>query len=125
MDYDKIKIFGTRVKVDSMDKIADIEEAEKQKMKKKVDKILAYKPDIFINRQLVYNYPEQLFAEKGVTVIEHADFEGVERLSLSLGAEILSTFDSPERSNEIMGYAEKMEEIMIGESKMIKFSGCK
>lgn len=29
MDYDKIKIFGTRVKVDSMDKVAEIEEAEK------------------------------------------------------------------------------------------------
>lgn len=50
MDYDKIKIFGTRVKADSMDKIAEIEFAEKEKMKKKVEKILAYKPDIFINR---------------------------------------------------------------------------
>jgi len=29
MDYDKIKIFGTRVRVDNMDKIAEIEEAEK------------------------------------------------------------------------------------------------
>jgi len=25
MDYDKIKIFGTRVKADSMDKVAEIE----------------------------------------------------------------------------------------------------
>lgn len=33
MDYDKIKIFGTRVKVDNMDKIAEIEMAEKEKMK--------------------------------------------------------------------------------------------
>lgn len=40
-----------------------------------------------------------MFAEKGVMVIEHADFEGVERLALSLGAEILSTFDSPERAD--------------------------
>lgn len=50
MDYDKIKIFGTRVKADSMDKVAEIEFAEKEKMRKKVEKILAYKPDIFINR---------------------------------------------------------------------------
>lgn len=50
MDYDKIKIFGTRVKVDSMDKVAEIEQAEKEKMKAKVERILAYKPDIFINR---------------------------------------------------------------------------
>lgn len=50
MDYDKIKIFGSIVKVDSISKVAEIEEAEKLKMKKKVDRILAHKPDVFINR---------------------------------------------------------------------------
>lgn len=58
MDHDKIKIFGSKVKVDSMTKVAEIEEAEKAKMKRKIDKILAHKPDVFINRQLIYNYPE-------------------------------------------------------------------
>lgn len=58
MDYDKIKIYGTKVKVESMDKIAEIEAAEKEKMKTKVDRILAYEPTVFINRQLIYNYPE-------------------------------------------------------------------
>lgn len=50
MDYDKIKIYGTKVKVESMDKIAEIEAAEKEKMKNKVDKILAFNPTVFINR---------------------------------------------------------------------------
>lgn len=50
MDTDKVKIFGSKVRVDSMLKVAEIEEAEKLKMKKKVEKILAYKPDVFINR---------------------------------------------------------------------------
>lgn len=58
MDYDKIKIFGSRVKTDSMQKVSEIENAEKEKMKNKVEKILAFKPDIFINRQLIYDYPE-------------------------------------------------------------------
>ena len=40
---------------------------------------------IQFNRQLIYDYPEQLFAEKGVMAIEHADFEGVERLAQVLG----------------------------------------
>ena len=93
MDHDKIKIMGSKVKVDSMAKIGEIEEAEKRKMKLKVQKILAHKPDVFINRQLIYNYPEQLLAEAGVMVIEHADFDGVERLSAVLGSDILSTFD--------------------------------
>ena len=124
MDNDKVKIMGSKVKVDSIMKVADIEEAEKVKMKRKVDKILAYKPDVFVNRQLIYNYPEQLLADAGVMVIEHADFDGMERLSAVLGAQILSTFDDPDSSTEVLGSCAKIEEIMIGEDKVISFSGC-
>ena len=44
--------------------------------------------NVFINRQLIYNYPEQLFADKGVMAIEHADFDGIERLALVTGKQI-------------------------------------
>ena len=54
-------------------------------------------------------------------VIEHADFDGMERLSSVLGAEILSTFDDP--SSDVLGSCAKIEEIMIGEDKVIRFSG--
>jgi len=64
-------------------------------------------------------------ADKGIMVIEHADFDGIERLAAATGAEILSTFDNPERKGDIMGFCETIEEIMIGEDKVIKFSGCK
>jgi T-complex protein 1 subunit beta len=46
MDYDKIKIYGSRVKVDSVDKVIEIEAAEKLKMRNKIDKILAHNPDV-------------------------------------------------------------------------------
>ena len=55
-------------------------------------------------------------------VIEHADFDGMERLSAVLGAEILSTFDDP--SSDVLGRCAAIEEVMIGEDKVIKFSGC-
>jgi len=50
MDTDKIKVFGSRIKVDSMAKVADLELAEKEKMKDKVVKILAHECNVFINR---------------------------------------------------------------------------
>lgn len=121
MDTDKIKIFSSRVRVDSTAKIAEIEEAEKQKMKTKVDKILKHDISCFINRQLIYNYPEQLFAQNGVMAIEHADFEGVERLALVLGGEIVSTFDNPEKVK--LGHCDLIEEVIIGEDKLLRFSG--
>jgi T-complex protein 1 subunit beta len=56
-------------------------------------------------------------------VIEHADFDGTERLAAVLGADILSTFDNPESA--VLGTCSLIEEIMIGEDKVLKFSGCK
>ena len=51
-------------------------------MKDKVDKIKSHGINCFVNRQLIYNWPEQLFADSGIMAIEHADFDGVERLAL-------------------------------------------
>lgn len=79
------QINSTRVRVDSIAKVGEIEEAEKAKMRAKVAKILAHGMDVFISRQLIYNYPEQLLTDAGVGSIEHADFEGVERLAAVLG----------------------------------------
>lgn len=122
MDYDKIKIYGSRVKVGSVESVAQIEQAEKEKMKNKVEKILNHNCDVFINRQLIYDYPEQLMSDRGIMVIEHAEFDGIERLAAVTGGEILSTFDEPEKAK--LGTCGKIEEIMIGEDKVIKFSGC-
>ena len=88
MDTDKIKIYGARVRVDSMTKVAEIEQAEREKMKRKCEKIIGYGINCFINRQLIYNYPEQIFTEAGVAAIEHADFDGIERLALVTGGDI-------------------------------------
>ncbi|KAK8926586.1 T-complex protein 1 subunit alpha [Platanthera zijinensis] len=120
MDTDKVKIYGARVRVDSMAKVAEIETAEKEKMREKVQKIIAHGINCFINRQLIYNFPEELFADAGILSIEHADFEGIERLALVTGGEIASTFDNPESVK--LGHCKLIEEIMIGEDRLIKFS---
>lgn len=111
MDTDKVKIYGAKVKVDSMTKVAEIEAAELSKMMAKCDKIVKHGCNVFINRQLIYNKPEQYFADKGIMSIEHADFEGVERLSKVLGGDIVSTFDHPELVK--LGECKLIEEIMV------------
>ena len=88
-------------------------------MKAKVEAIASHGINVFVNRQLIYNYPESILAEKGIMSIEHADFEGVERLSLVTGGEITSTFDRPELVK--LGRCDLIEEIMIGEDKVELF----
>jgi T-complex protein 1 subunit beta len=65
--------------------VAEIEEAEREKMRTKCKRIIDHGVNVFVNRQLIYNFPEQIFAEAGVMAIEHADFEGVERLAAVTG----------------------------------------
>lgn len=48
--------------------VADIEAAEKDKMREKVQKIIGHGVDCFINRQLIYNFPEEIFADAGGTL---------------------------------------------------------
>ena len=113
MDTDKVKIYGARVRVDSMAKVADIEAAERDKMRQKCEKIVAHGIGVFVNRQLIYNFPEELFADAGVMAVEHADFDGIERLALVTGGEIASTFDDP--ANVRLGRCKVVEEMMVGE----------
>lgn len=91
-------------------------------MKAKVAAIASHGITCFVNRQLIYNYPESLLAEQGVMAIEHADFEGVERLALVTGGEIASTFDAPDKVK--IGRCDLIEEIMIGEDKVSADRNC-
>lgn len=59
--------------------------------------------------QLIYNYPEQLFADAKVMAIEHADFDGIERLALVTGGEIVSTFDNPNLVK--LGHCDVIEQV--------------
>ena len=120
MDTDKVKIFGAKFKVDSTSKLAELERAEKTKMKNKVDKIRKLGINCFINRQLIYDYPEQLFSDYKINSIEHADFDGIERLSLVTGGEVVSTFNP---DNVKLGHCDSIEEVLIGGDVFTKFSG--
>lgn len=122
MDTDKIKISGAQVSVQSVKELSRIEEAERERMQEKVNLITKSENeiDVFINRQIMYDYFLHLFKEKNVVAIEHADFDGVERLANVLGGKIMSTFES---LNDCLGTCEKIENIKIGENRMIKFSG--
>ena len=45
-----LQVFGSRVRVDAISKVAELELAEKEKMKNKVEKIMKHDINVFINR---------------------------------------------------------------------------
>jgi len=122
MDTDKIKIYGAKIKVKTISKLAEIEIAEQKKVIDKCQKIILHNINVFINRQLIYNRYERFFSDHRILAIDHVDFDGVERLALATGAEIVSTFDIPSKIK--LGKCRIVEEILIGEDSMIRFGGC-
>lgn len=44
----------------ALPQVAEIEEAEKEKMRNKCKKIIDHGVNVFVNRQLIYNFPEQV-----------------------------------------------------------------
>jgi T-complex protein 1 subunit beta len=122
LDSDRIKIYGAKIKVKSISNLARIELGEQKKVLDKCKKILAHKINVVINRQLIYNRQNRFFCDHGILSIEQVDFDGIEKLALATGAEITSTFDEPEKVR--LGSCKVVEEIMIGDSKYIRFGGC-
>merc|ERR1719297_316449 len=53
--------------------------------------------------------------------IEHADFDGIERLALVTGGEIVSTFGNPDKVK--IGKCDLIEQVSIGDETLLKFSG--
>lgn len=121
MDADKIKIYGAKVKTSSMDTVAELEETERQKMRKKVERICSSGCNVFVNRLLIYDYPMQLFTDHNVVSIQHAEFDGIERLATVTGAEIVSEFGDD--STYKLGTCDVLEEVMIGEDRVLRFGG--
>jgi T-complex protein 1 subunit beta len=55
--------------------------------------------------------------------IEHADFDGMDRLAAVLGGDVTSTFDTPDQVT--LGECQVIEPILIGEETLLRFGGCK
>lgn len=123
LDYDKIKIFTTKASVDSVKELEKIEMAEKEKMCSKIDSICSISFDVFVNRQIIYDYPQQLLKNKGIAVIEHADFEGVERLNKVLGGNLLSSFENVKESD--IGNCRRVCSFRVKDHRMVRFEGIK
>jgi T-complex protein 1 subunit beta len=101
MNTDTIKIYGSRIKVGSMNDVADKGFLDKEKMRLKYERII----------------------KLGVMASKHVYFDGVEQFDGAKGGEIVGTFDQPEFV--ILCEYELIEEIMIGEDKVILLGGRK
>ena len=125
MDADRPKIFGTKAEVESLAALASIEEAEKTKFAAKTKIVEKSGCNVFVNRQLVYDYQMQLLHEAGILVVENANFDGVASLSNFCGAELATAFVEDGPFDWKLGEVESVETETIGKETFVAFKGAK
>jgi len=121
MDSDIIKIHQAKIEVEDHEELALLFKAENDRINEKCNKISKFNINCFINRDVIYDIPGQYFVDHGICAIDYTNFDGVDRLCLVTDAELVSSFDNPERAK--IGTCDLIEEIMIGEEKVMRFSG--
>lgn len=123
LDFDKIKVFSSKIAVNSIKELEEVENAEKERMRQKINGICALDFDVIVNRQIIYDYPMQLLLSKGKHVIENADFDNVEKLNKVLGGQIVSHFFEKHNQAETVGKCGAIETITVKDKVLTKFSG--
>jgi T-complex protein 1 subunit beta len=121
MDSDRVKLCGTRVVFVSLVGIAELEGVERAKMRDKCDNVLSLGINCFVNRQLVYDFPEHIFTASGVCSLELVDFDSLDSLAKAVGGDIVSVLDTS--SFVRIGHCRRVEQISIGSLEVVRFSG--
>lgn len=123
-DNDRIKMNAARMEFRNVEEQAALERAEVDRMVDKVDKICKDTgANVVVAHMLIYDLPRQLFAERKVMAIEHADFKGAELIAGACDADIVSSMDDVSLKAAKLGTCERVDQVMIGEDRFIRFSG--
>lgn len=56
LELDKLRLHRVTVRSHSLMNVKEIEAAEKAKITKKINKMLAFKPDVVVSRTLIYDW---------------------------------------------------------------------
>jgi len=122
LDTDRLKFNGVQLNANSYDTVGKVAEAEHQSMSSKCEAIAETGCNLLINRQLIYDGPKSILSKLGVETIEHADFEGIQRLSKVLGGSVISQFTAIQEG--ILGTCREVSALQLAGNNWVHFSGC-
>jgi T-complex protein 1 subunit beta len=106
----------------SLERGGDDSEDQRNRIRESCEKIVASGATVVVNRGYIYNVAEQVLAAHGIMFIENVSNEELDQLALSAGGFVVE--DVRILSPICLGSAELIEEIVLGDERIIKFTGC-
>jgi thermosome len=115
--------FDAEIKIDRPEQIKAFLDEEQRMLTDMVDKIEATGANVLICQKGIDDVAQHFLAKKGIMAIRRAKKSTLEKLGKATGAKIASNLD--ELSADNLGVAGVVEEVKIGDDKLVYVKDCK
>ncbi|MFX1481573.1 MAG: thermosome subunit beta [Promethearchaeota archaeon] len=115
--------FDAEIKIDKPEQIKAFLDEEQRMLTDMVDKIVASGANVLICQKGIDDVAQHFLAKKGVMAIRRAKKSTLEKLGKATGAKIATSLD--ELSPDYLGVAGIVEEVKIGDDKLVYVKDCK
>ncbi len=115
--------FDAEIKIDSPDQIKAFLDQEEQMLKNMVDKVINSGANVLVCQKGIDDVAQHFLAKAGIMAIRRAKKSTLEKLAKATGAQVASSLD--EIAPEAIGQAGIVEEVKIGDDKLVYVKDCK
>ena len=115
--------FDAEIKIDSPEQIQAFLNEEERMLKNMVDKIIASEANVLVCQKGIDDVAQHYLAKHGIIAIRRAKKSTLEKLAKATGASIATSLD--ELSKDSLGTAGIVEEVRIGDDKLVYVKDCK
>jgi thermosome len=115
--------FDAEIKIDSPDQIKAFLDEEERMLTRMVDKIIASGANVLVCQKGIDDVAQHYLAKAGIMAIRRAKKSTLEKLAKATGGNIATSLD--ELDADYLGSAGIVEEVKIGEDKLVYVKDCK
>ncbi len=115
--------FDTNLRIEDPTMIQKFLSQEEDMLKEMVDKIKSVNANVVITQKGIDDMAQHYLAKDGIYAVRRVKKSDMDKLAKATGATVVSTID--EISSSDLGYAEKVEQIKVGDDYMTFVTGCK
>jgi thermosome len=115
--------FDAEIKIDSPDQIKAFLDEEERMLTRMVDKIVATGANVLVCQKGIDDVAQHYLAKAGVMAMRRAKKSTLEKLAKATGGKIATSLD--ELSKDYLGSAGLVEEVKIGDDKLVYVRDCK
>ncbi len=115
--------FDTSIRIEDPESIGKFKKQEENILKEMVDKVKASGANVVLTQKGIDDLAMHFLAKEGIYAARRVKKSDMDKLAKAIGGNIITNLD--DLTSEDLGYADRVEEIKIGEDHLTFVTGCK